>query len=547
MAAYTTIWIWISALYLGSVLTYARTIEFARRTSSGLVKRQEGTRNSRGGVIIEPYTFVHRLDPANSTNVTSPVGNVEDVRYTTNITLNGKNFVVALDTGSTDLWVHPVLEDLGDVNGTGIPLDLRYGDGSYGVRGNISFAPLEIGEHSVPSQAFLAVQTGNIRGIRDIGLDGLLGFGFDASYASPINLAIKQVQGQNSTSGQSVLRNIFSQDPILPNFVAFDLARTDDLEEIIGGSLSIGEYDQRWKEVQDAPKIPQYPKRAVRWTALLEGVTVDGVDLTLESTLPGVPGGSLLALLDTGDPTAVLPLKIRDDIYSRIPGAVRLTTEDGYELWILPCNTTTSVAFTFGGQSFAMHPLDLSAFSRPINLGGSEYTACIGTIAGGGEYWAGNDLEVSLGDVFLRNVYSVFHFGDEGGEPYIQLLSQTDPEKAASDVVAVRNRTMASLAPEIAPAQLLDLILANSTLARGPRPTGPDGVAALAIAQMDPRGYGLLLVALLAGSMLIGVVLIGLAVLIFIRDKNEGRVARRRSSHRPLSLVLKSGQSAGPA
>ena len=175
----------------------------------------------------------------------------------------------------------------------------------------------------------------------------MLGFGFDSSYASPINLALKRILGENSTSGQSVLQNIFSQDPTRHNFVAFDLARTDDLEEVTGGSLSIGEYDERWKEVQDAPQIPQYPERAIRWTALLEGVTVDGEDLTLESTIPGVPDGRLLALLDTGDPTAVLPMKIRDEIYSRIPGAATLLTEEGYQLWIVPCNTTTSVAFTF--------------------------------------------------------------------------------------------------------------------------------------------------------------------------------------------------------
>jgi uncharacterized protein (UPF0333 family) len=41
---------------------------------------------------------------AASNGSTGNIGNVKDVRYTATINLNGKDVVVALDTGSSDLW-----------------------------------------------------------------------------------------------------------------------------------------------------------------------------------------------------------------------------------------------------------------------------------------------------------------------------------------------------------------------------------------------------------------------------------------------------------
>jgi hypothetical protein len=57
------------------------------------------------------------------------------------------------------------------------------------------------------------------------------------------------------------------------------------------------------------------------------------------------------------------------------------------------------------GQRIPIHPLDLSYLSASITAGGQNYTACIASIFG--EELASQGFEVSLGDVFLRNVYSV--------------------------------------------------------------------------------------------------------------------------------------------
>lgn len=80
--------------------------------------------------------------------------------------------LVALDTGSTDLWydaplllpflpsqsivfrVAPTV-DIGTFNDSGIPLELLYGDGSYGVSGTIGVAPFQLGTYNVPQQGTL--------------------------------------------------------------------------------------------------------------------------------------------------------------------------------------------------------------------------------------------------------------------------------------------------------------------------------------------------------------------------------------------------------
>ena len=80
---------------------------------------------------------------------------------------------------------------------------------------------------------------------------------------------------------------------------------------------------------------------------MLDGITVGGENITLTSVIPGVPQGSLVALLDTGDPTALFSTKVQRTIYEKIPGAVSYV-RGNERVWLVPCNTTTIVEFTFG-------------------------------------------------------------------------------------------------------------------------------------------------------------------------------------------------------
>jgi saccharopepsin len=149
----------------------------------------------------------------------------------------------------------------------------------------------------------------------------------------------------NATWAASPLKNILDSDPGRPNFVAIDLARTDDLEGTTGGSFAIGEYDEQWRDIANATKLTQFPKGADRWTTVLGGILVDGNRVNVTGRL--VRGGGIATLLDTGDPSGVLPERIRDGIYSRIPGAVSIVQRNA-KSWIVPCNSTAIVEFEFG-------------------------------------------------------------------------------------------------------------------------------------------------------------------------------------------------------
>jgi saccharopepsin len=236
---------------------------------------------------------------------------------------------------------------IGKFNDTGIALELLYGDGSYGTKGTIGVAPFQFGSYHIDKQAFMNVQSSTITGLQELGIYGLMGLSFDFSTASPINGKIKSLYGAGATWGRSVLQNIFAQNASEPNFIAIHLARTGDLEDTDGGSLLIGEYDNKYAGVAKKPKLPQYPKGGDRWTTLLEGISVDGKAVAVSSTIAGVPAGSAQALLDTGDPTSIFPVAIHDAIYSSVPGSAKYSDDTG-QVWFIPCNTTTHVELQFG-------------------------------------------------------------------------------------------------------------------------------------------------------------------------------------------------------
>jgi hypothetical protein len=183
----------------------------------------------------------------------------------------------------------------------------------------------------------------------DIGLDGLLGLSFDGEFPSPLTAALK-ANGRDPILGEPFLFNIFDQPPEQDNFIGISLSRTDDLESSADGSLTLNEIDERYAAVKYAPLIPLFPSDNGVWSMLLDGISVDGVDIPLPpSTLNDTPAGKAVMILDTGTPTNLLPQQLRDAIYSQIPGTVFELIEDfGVELWVIPCNTTTIVSVYIG-------------------------------------------------------------------------------------------------------------------------------------------------------------------------------------------------------
>ena len=142
------------------------------------------------------------------------------------------------------------------------------------------------------------------------------------------------------------------------------------------------------------------------WEGAMDAITVDGTDA-------GLTGRS--AILDTGTTLIVAPPADAAAVHAQIPGA----QSDGQGGFVIPCDTTASVALTFGGTAFAINTEDL-IFAQADNTG----TNCVSGISSGqiidDTTWLVRSSSLvrcdggrrltrraapQVGDVFLKNAY----------------------------------------------------------------------------------------------------------------------------------------------
>jgi len=230
---------------------------------------------------------------------------------------------------------------------------------------------------TVNPQGFGAVEVSSLSGPNA----GLLGLGFPANSASGatpffINLA----------QGGKLASNIFS----------FFLAR----HGASGSELCFGCMDSA-KFTGNTSFFPLDPA-ATNGTQAYWNIASSG--LSYNGATPSVPIG---AVIDSGTTLIYVPTAAAEAFYSQISGAGQAPAEVGEGFYTLPCSTMENglgtVAFVFGGQSFAVNPSD-------FNLGPVDETGetCVAGIAASDD--AGG-LSI-LGDEFLKNWYSVFDLGN---------------------------------------------------------------------------------------------------------------------------------------
>jgi hypothetical protein len=169
------------------------------------------------------------------------------------------------------------------------------------------------------------------------------------------------VNKTGSSSGRSLLYNLFSDNPKEPNFIAFSLQRSTDPTADVQGTFLIGELDPDYSAVNQTPPIPTFPvTNPTHWTVLLEGILVASGNtvVPMTSTVPDAPSNRAVALLDSGTsyrcacipslPDSCLkashsyaPPEVCDAIYGNISGA-QLDPQSG--LWSVPCKTEIDIA-----------------------------------------------------------------------------------------------------------------------------------------------------------------------------------------------------------
>ncbi|KAF8635935.1 hypothetical protein AX15_000106 [Amanita polypyramis BW_CC] len=371
-----------------------------------------------------------------------PVTNTGNAQYSANMTIGGVQVRVLLDTGSSDLWVNfpsqpPSTTDLGK----SITLDYAIGRAS----GNVHATQVGFGNYTLDNQAFLLVTdtTTFTSNIHAQGYDGLFGLGNNDG--SVIHKKL------DNSVGDTFLNRIFSQDKQSTNYITFLLDRKFDPADTLKGQLTISELIPGLEQIASVPKLDvdkvnRLLKGDQHWQALTDKnigiIGPDGQPIQIKSIVPNAPSGELVAVFDSGFTFSQVPRSVSDAIYGRVQGA-QYDVQNQY--WTVPCGQYLNISFNFGGVNYPVHPLDTvddsfhitNSNGDPVCIGAFQPITTAFSILG--------HYDMILGMNFLRNVYTLFDYGDwassnsnSRGTPYIQLMSTTNVQQVQQDFIQVR-------------------------------------------------------------------------------------------------------------
>lgn len=366
----------------------------------------------------------------------SGLDNGRNLNYMVNITLGGQPLQVLIDTGSSDLWVSDSIVAAHD---TGVSSGLSYDIGA--VSGSIKTAQLEILGYTVSDQAFLEVSpTPDVPPV-----PGMLGLGPNSG--SRVHASL-----DNQSQGSAVLDRIFQQNVSSPNILTVLLGRSNDPAEKYPGNITVGEVLPGLESITNEPQVPVTslpPSDSAdqHWQVLLDEdgiIGPDGKPIQVQTNVQSTPNPKqLTAIFDTGYSFPQVPREVSDAIYSGISGASFQFVNGVGQIWVLPCDAEVNLTFKIGGQAYPIHPLDTNSDDAWTNPDGHT---CLGAFQPSSSSAAsGASYDVILGTSFLRNAYLLINFGDfvDGSvnttaDPYVQLLSITDPASAHADFINVR-------------------------------------------------------------------------------------------------------------
>ncbi|KAI0807141.1 acid protease [Fomes fomentarius] len=368
---------------------------------------------------------VHRVprSPITRTSASTVHGDLSlassnEFAYLIQINIGGQDFMVLLDTGSSDLWVVssdcttegcagvPKYHRTASLSLTDVSFHLNYLMGN--VTGVVGSDTVTLGEFQVSSQIFaMANQTGGL-GLSATGNSGIMGLAFPAEASIA------------DTTGRVLTENVFSAfNESSQRFFAFHLGRTED-----DSSFTIGELDPVYANSStDLTLAPVYPTSGSiydYWKLPLESLTINGTAFSLSKSR--VRGASApIAVFDTGTTLVLGPTEDVARFWESVGGARQ--TNRG---WEVPCNRAVVVGMVIGEgssqQEYTLDPADIS-----WQEGSVDDTWCLGGLQGNDGVFAADWL---LGGTFLRNVYVTHHAATDGQPPVIGLRGLTDPEAA---------------------------------------------------------------------------------------------------------------------
>lgn len=304
-----------------------------------------------------------------------------------------QTFDVIFDTGSADFFVPSAnattshqkfsTADSSTIEVSSAEWDITYGTGS--SSGYLARDTVTIGGLAVPKTIFaLADTTATV--ITNLPSDGICGLAFSTI----------------ATSGApTVFENAISAGLISKPEFGFYLQRAKDLTSessgtVGGGQLCFGCTDNT-KYTGSLNWVPVSAR--AYWEIPSDGITVNN---------NVVDGTSFAAAIDTGTSLTYVPTAVAKALYAQIGGT---PAGDGSGEYYVPCvSPFEAIGFSFGGVNYNVPLAD-------IYLGyasSSDKSQCILGILGQDMYDADGNQVAIIGALFLKSVYSVFSYSNNG-------------------------------------------------------------------------------------------------------------------------------------
>jgi cathepsin D len=288
---------------------------------------------------------------------------------------DGKEMYMLIDTGSANTWVfgsncksascglHNTFgaDDSTTLKMTTKSWTLAYGTGE--VDGFVGSDSVAFANYSLDLSFGLATTASD--DFNHYPMDGILGFGPPQS---------------NELGTKTIMQALDEQTNLKENILGIHLNRAS--EGTKDGELIIGGMDKS-KFKGNLNYLPtQNPSS---WEIKIDDAFVGG-------DACGFTGKS--AMIDTGTSYILMAPADARIVHAKIPGS-----SNSGESFYVPCGSTTSLQFSLNGVKYNISPKDY--------VGKPSGSACISNIVG---HQAFGPNQWILGDVFLKNVYTVFDF-----------------------------------------------------------------------------------------------------------------------------------------
>ncbi|KAF9693501.1 hypothetical protein EKO04_008482 [Ascochyta lentis] len=354
------------------------------------------------------YNIVNSNDPTQKNSVAIDQDG-SDLSYMVAVTIGDskEEYHLLLDSAASNTWVmgqdckseacgmHTTFGkgDSTSLKTQDTPFSVTYGTGS--VSGTLATDTLHIGGSLSPSVTF-GLATNVSSEFKSYPMDGILGIGRGAN-------------AKGAVDAPQIMDALKDEKLIGTKLYGIHLSRSSD--GLNDGELNLGEANKA-RFSGDLNWLDCVPNDTGFWEVPISDASVNGKTLGLQ----GKKG-----IMDTGTSYILMPPADALAIHTPIPGF----TQSG-ETFSVPCDTKTPLQFIFGKTAYNISTADW--------LGGKlDSGLCRSNIIGRQTF---NESQWLIGDVFLKNVYSVFDFdgsrvglGTPGAEEQ-QSSSSTTPSSA---------------------------------------------------------------------------------------------------------------------